>query len=108
MYFYCYKIQFLDGSYYFGSRQSVVEPSQDTYWGSPVTHKAKWEQEMFQKTILSEHANRDEALEEEKLLIGDLWKTDDKCLNAMHPSNLGWHDEVAERKRRANISKVLP
>ena len=64
-YFYTYKINFVDGFYYFGSRKTEVKPKDDIYWGSPKTHKDKWKTTMFSKTILNVFENGKEMMNEE-------------------------------------------
>lgn len=87
MYFYTYRIDFVDGYYYYGSRKSKVKPEEDKYWGSPKTHKEKWNTTMYSKTILSVFDDPSDMLNEERLLIGDNYKEDSLCLNQHNNDN---------------------
>jgi hypothetical protein len=105
IHYYTYKITFVDGYYYFGSRKCNVEPEKDVYWGSPKTHKDKWNTTMFFKTILNVFENGKEMLEEETNLIGDLYKTDPFCLNQHNNDNfstLGLTFSEESRKRMSD------
>jgi len=105
-YFYTYKIQFVDGYYYYGSRQSKVDPKSDIYWGSPKTHKEKWNTTHYEKTILNVFECGEEMLREETELIGDKYKTDEFCLNQHNNDNFStlgmvYSEESREKMRRA-------
>ena len=79
---YTYKITFETGHYYFGSRSCKCQPSDDTtYSGSPVTNKYYWKDHQFTKEIIKICSDIKELMLEEHKLIGDLYKTDDLCLN---------------------------
>lgn len=81
-YYYTYRIDFKDGSYYYGSRVSNVPPEKDAnYNGSPVTYKHKWETEKYKKTIIESFSSYEEMMDAESLLINDNFKEDIKCLN---------------------------
>jgi hypothetical protein len=109
---YTYKIDFVDGYYYYGVRQCECDPIEDVYFGSPRTHKAKWNTTMFTKTIVSEHNTREEAMEEEKELIGDNFKSDPMCLNehnAIHFDRLGakHRQESKDKMKKSMKGRVI-
>ena len=83
-YFYTYRIDFSDGTFYIGSRKSKVPPEEDiAYLGSPVTHKDKWYDASLTKikTIISEsYINSHDMREHESELIKESWD-DLFCLN---------------------------
>jgi hypothetical protein len=84
---YVYKIEFETGHFYFGSRSSECEPEQDSYLGSPVTHKTHWEQHDPKKTVLMKLDTREEASEYENVLIEWGW---DVCKNlSLNACNYG-------------------
>lgn len=110
-YFYTYKINFVDGHYYFGSRKSFVKPEKDVYWGSPKTHKDKWNTTMFYKTILNVFKDGLEMMNEETQLIGDLYKTDPLCLNQHNNdsfSTLGMVHSEESRQKMSEKKKGIP
>lgn len=78
---YVYRIDFEDGSWYWGVRLCPpgIRPEEDTYSGSPITHKEKWK-EKFTKTIIKEFDNYTEAGSYELELIRRDWQND-LCLN---------------------------
>jgi len=78
---YVYKITFVDGSYYYGSRSSSVPPQEDVYWGSPITNKNRWREMMYGKEILRTFPNRDECTAFELDLIRPVFRDDPYCLN---------------------------
>lgn len=110
-YFYTYKINFVDGFYYFGSRKSNVEPQDDVYWGSPKTHKDKWKTTMFFKTILNIFEDGKQMMNKETELIGDRYKTDPLCLNQHNNNNFStlgmtYTEKSREKMRRAKDNYV--
>jgi len=65
---YTYKITFPDqGWWYWGVHKE--RRYGESYWGSPTTHKAKWENFEFEKQILEFFDSYEEALRVEKRLI---------------------------------------
>lgn len=78
---YCYKIEFPTGHVYFGVRSCNCKPKDDTYLGSPYTHKEYWDLYEPKKTILKEFSNRKEAEEAEKFLINWQWNSTDTGKN---------------------------
>jgi hypothetical protein len=107
MYFYTYRIDFVDGYYYYGSRKSKVKPEEDKYWGTPKTHKEKWNTTMYCKTILDVFDNSTRMLNEETLLIGTNFKDDPFCLNQHNNDNfttLGMKMSD-ETKRKQSLKK---
>lgn len=110
-YFYVYKIQFVDGFYYYGCRQSKVKPEEDVYWGSPKTHKEKWNTTHYEKIILNVFENGEEMLREETELIGDNYKTDEFCLNQHNNDNFStlgmvFSEQSREKMRKAKVGFV--
>jgi len=87
MNYYTYKINFVDGFYYYGRRSCKCRPEDDTYYGSPKTHKDKWRTTMFSKEIISTHNTLEESDIAEGELIGDSYKTDPLCLNEHNRGN---------------------
>ena len=112
MYFYTYRIDFVDGYYYYGSRKSKVKPEEDKYWGSPKTHKEKWNTTMYWKTILNVFGVDNGMLEEETNLIGDNYKNDPFCLNQHNNDNfttLGMKmSEETRRKQSERKQNYIP
>jgi len=105
-FFYTYRIQFVDGYYYYGSRRSFVEPSKDVYWGSPKTNKDKWNTTQYEKVILDVCDTGEEMMICESKLIGDKYKTDEWCLNQHNNGNFStlgmkYSDESREKMRKA-------
>lgn len=83
---YCYRIDFSDGFFYIGSRRSTLPPSEDVkYMGSPITHKAKWNDPTLTKTktILRENYSSFEEMRDHEIeLIRQAWDFDlEHCLN---------------------------
>jgi hypothetical protein len=82
--YYCYKIEFSDGSCYFGSRACDCKPVDDEqYNGSPgVAIKAKWLTHLYSKTVLACFDNATDARTAERKLIRSGWKLfGSLCLN---------------------------
>jgi hypothetical protein len=109
-YNYTYRIDFVDGYYYYGCRVCYVEPHLDVYWGSPKTHKEKWMTTMYQKTLLNVwEGNRSAMIAEEASLIGDKYKTDPLCLNRHNhqnnPFHFGLSSESIQKSRQSKIGK---
>lgn len=105
MYFYTYRIDFVDGYYYYGSRKSKVKPEEDKYWGSPKTHKEKWNTTMYWKAILSVFDDPSDMLNEERLLIGDNYKEDSLCLNQHNNDNFSTIGMKMSKKTRKKQSE---
>ena len=78
---YVYKIEFEDGSWYWGVRlcPKNVFPTEDKYTGSPVTHREKWK-EKFKKSVVKEFEDYAEATAYEIELIRRDWENN-LCLN---------------------------
>jgi hypothetical protein len=77
---YGYKILFEDGSWYWGTSQyKGAPPEKDGYYGSPVTHKAKW-REPHSKIVLKIFHNEQERCDYENIcILPDL--DNPRCLN---------------------------
>ena len=105
--YYTYRIDFVDGTYYLGSRKSKSETAEeDLYWGSPVTNKEKWMTTMYGKTIISSTNSVELNRRCEHAFIGDKWKTDDRCLNATNGLAAITPEHLPQSHRDA-ISKAL-
>ena len=124
-YYYTYQIfindssSTLDGCYYFGKRESTLEPSKDIYWGSGVIldkYIKKHGTDKLQKTIINVFSCREELnnaeyelIEQKRKELGNL------CLNR-HEGGSGGHwveycspEEYESRceKVRAALQKKL-
>jgi len=81
MFHYTYKLESEDGFFYIGSRTCSCDPCDDPYMGS-----GNWPREktrngvLLNKSILSIHADRKTACEQESFLIEQNWN-DPKCMN---------------------------
>jgi hypothetical protein len=112
-----YKITFPEtGEYYFG-KHTTSKNGDDGYRGSGhllEERKASGQQFIFE--ILSYHNSSKEAFEAEKAIIGDLWKTDDLCLNLVPGGKGGWEDRINwkgvpksdEQRRKMSLSNSKP
>jgi len=103
---YTYKINFVDGCFYYGKRLLKSEnPLTDGYYGTPVTHKEKWSTIMFWKEIVEEYDDWIECSKKEIELIRPLLN-DPMCLN----ENCGGYisfDILRENGRRAGTIQPL-
>lgn len=106
MNYYTYRIDFVDADYYYGRRQCECDPVDDKYYGSPVTHKCKWQTTEFKKTIINTYETLQEQVDAESELIGDKWKTDPKCLNnSAGGASYFHHKHTEESKLKMSASK---
>lgn len=87
-YHYIYRIDFLlnKGAYYIGKRSVNYLPQNDnSYLGSGIYPKRYFSKygvkNTYIKTILETNPTKEINAEREKILIGDLWKTDVNCKN---------------------------
>lgn len=94
--FYTYKITASDSDkYYYGvshvkqAKATAEDCLKDGYWGSGGGGEANkfrtWKKKhegKLQKEVLAVFPRQAQAYAQEKLLIGDLWKTDPLCLNS--------------------------
>ena len=81
-YYYLYKIEFPNGKYYLGKH--TTKNINDGYGGSGVLLPREYSRNdinLTNKIILKFFQNSDELDEEELKLIGDLYLTDENCLN---------------------------
>ncbi len=73
--------------YYFGVRNIYKkEPQFDGYYGSGnglEVFRKLYGKDCFRKEVLKIFADREECLQEERRLVGDLWATDPFCINKM-------------------------
>jgi hypothetical protein len=107
MNYYTYRIDFVDADYYYGRRQCECDPVDDKYYGSPVTHKDKWQTTEFKKTIINTYETLQEQVDAESELIGDKWKTDPKCLNnSAGGASYFHHKHTEETKSKIRAAKT--
>ena len=77
---YVYKILFADGCWYWGTSQyKGLPPEQDNYYGSPVTHKTKWEEPHCKIVVKLFYEEGSRLDYEEMCILPDLGNP--KCLN---------------------------
>lgn len=89
MFYYTYKITFIDGRYYFGKHQT--KDLNDDYAGSGNKVIALQEAGLpYKKVILKFYNNTKDLNDAEKSLIGDLWFSDPMCLNLSTGGDGGW------------------
>lgn len=104
MYHYVYKISFVSGDYYIGKHST--EDLCDDYKGSGVELKERYENNLpYEFTILKHFNSSAAAYDYEYELIGELWKTDDSCLNRCPGGLRGFVDitglpKTTEHKRK--------
>lgn len=99
---YVYKILFDDGCWYWGtSEYKNARPEVDGYYGSPVTHKAKWN-EPHVKIVVKLFYDEDSRLDyEEMCILPDL--NNPKCLNE-HAAR-SFSKEVCRKAGRISAEK---
>lgn len=107
MTYYTYKITFVDGYYYYGSRGTNLLLEEDMYWGTPVTNKEKWKTTMYFKTILDEYLVYKECVDAEIALIKPVYKTDKLCLNVGCGRGVNMTKEVREKLSKSHKGKTL-
>jgi len=91
MFYYTYKITFIDGRYYFGKHQT--KDLNDNYAGSGKKVIALQEAGLpYEKEILKFYNNTKDLNNAEKHLIGDLWYSDPMCLNLAIGGDGGWEE----------------
>jgi hypothetical protein len=104
---YGYKIVFSDGSWYWGTSQyKGLPPEKDGYYGSPVTHKAKWN-DPHSKIVLKVFYDEQTRLDYEEICIAsDL--NNPKCLN--EHNGRGFSREACRKggKAAADKSRGVP
>jgi hypothetical protein len=79
-----------------------VKPAEDVYWGSPKTHKEKWNTTHYEKIILNVFDNRSLMKEEEHTLISNSMGIDEKCLNCNNGGIVYFDEEVRRKISEAN------
>lgn len=103
---YIYKINFVDGHYYYGKRLLKGEhPMTDGYYGTPITHKDKWKTTMFWKEVIEVYDDWIECSKEEIEIIRPVLN-DPMCLN----ENCGGYSSLEilkENGRRAGKMQPL-
>jgi len=100
---YGYKIVFSDGSWYWGTSQyKGLPPEKDGYYGSPVTHKAKWN-DPHSKIVLKVFYDEQTRLDYEEICISsDL--NNPKCLN--EHNGRGFSREACRKGGKAAAEKL--
>jgi hypothetical protein len=86
MKYYTYKVLFNNDDYYLGQHKTF--DLDDGYTGSGK--KLKERNDPFEFTILEYYNSQDELNDAERDLVGDLWWTDEKCLNMKEGGTGGW------------------
>lgn len=98
MYYYVYKICFVDGCFYYGSRKSRFPPEQDKYFGSPVTFKEKWLTTHYWKEIVEVFSCEVECSKREVSLIAE-FRESEHILNANIGGRIIWSPQMIELQR---------
>lgn len=103
-YHFLYKIEFPNGKYYLG--EHTTSKLNDGYCGSGALLPFEFEKcNIFdvKKTILSFYATKEEMELNEEKIIGDLYRTDKKCLNLISGGSKGFDKHIIEKS--SNIRK---
>jgi len=104
-YIYVYTIEYSNSDYYIGYHTTT--DLNDDYSGS---NKRKSEGTAVKRIVHKFFDTRKDAGKYEKILVGDKWKDDDKCLNAMLGGCIGGIQtlpkEIVDEWRRENLKKV--
>lgn len=114
MHHYVYRIDFPStGEYYIGKHST--DNLQDGYLGSGANLQERYDNRLpYEFSIINKYTSEDEAYEAEKILIGDLWDTDDKCLNKIPggktgiPENMKGVPKSSEHKQKISASNRKP
>ena len=126
-YYYIYKITFLKGKlkgkYYIGKKVGYKpDIINDGYFGSGIVCTRYYKKyppvigETITKEILDVCESKEQLAECEKKWIGDLWETDDLCVNMKSGGEGGWDfckgkSMPAEQRRKiseSNKGKIMP
>lgn len=104
-YLYVYRIDYDNGDYYLGYHKT--NNLNDDYKGSNFR---KSEGSIISRTIISFHKDFTDVANAEKVIVGDLWKSDVRCLNQV-PGGIigGWQNlpkEVVDEWRRETLEKI--
>ena len=111
-YYYTYKVQCTavgyEDYYYFGKH--VTSNLDDGYKGSGKKLQEYYKQypDDYTFTILSFYSNKTELNIAEQKLIGDLWKTDEYCLNCTAGGNGSWVAASENNKGKPSPNKGKP
>ena len=105
---YTYRIDFVDGFFYHGSKKNDkgMNPEVDGYYGSPITHKEKWSDTMYSKTVLETFSNYEKCRETEDELIRDHWGHP-MSLNRACAGMVMMTDEIRRKISKANKGKIV-
>lgn len=110
---YLYRIDFVDGDYYYGKKKRSRDdhdPTLDKYWGSPgKTHRDKWKTTMFSKTIVAYLWVKDEREAgeiEDNLIRKNGWNTK-SCLNSRLGMNISTAACVEAGKKVGRMTAEL-
>lgn len=107
MYYYTYRINFVDLYYYIGKRTCYCPPAEDIYWGTPITHKDKWNTTMFWKEITGVWESAEILGEQEKKQIEPYYKSDPFCLNMNCGGNFGGSSRSCSEEIKNTILERL-
>lgn len=100
---YIYKINFIDGYFYYGKRILKSDnPITDGYYGTPITHKEKWNTTMFWKEIIQIYNDWGECSKKEMELIKPNLN-DPFCLN----ENCGGYISIEGFRKGGSIGGKL-
>jgi len=101
-FYYLYKIVFPNGNYYIGEHKT--KNLYDGYGGSGALLPREYSRcdiNEVKKIILGFFKNMEELSQEEKRAIGNLYETDEKCLNLMEGGSSGFSDSVFKKSSSA-------
>jgi len=102
---YTYRINFVDGYYYYGKRKLKGEqPLYDGYYGTPMTNKEKWNTTMYWKEVIQEYDNWEECSKSEIVLIRPVLN-EELCLNE---NCGGWASLEIMRENGRHWGKTQP
>lgn len=105
-YHYLYRIEFPNGNYYLGEHTTKI--INDGYAGSGVMLPREYGRcniTEVKKIILSFYKTKSEMEEEEKKLIGDLYKTDKKCLNLIPGGSSGFNEKIINEMIKSRVGR---
>lgn len=114
--YYIYKITFLKGrlknKYYIGMHiGNNIDLLNDNYFGSGAVCKDYYQKyppilgETINKDILEICSSKEELLAKEELYIGDLWKTDEMCVN-LRKGGMGGGSPKGRKLSEATRKKI--
>lgn len=105
MYHYVYKVLFESGEYYIGKHSTA--DLDDGYKGSGRSLKELYNQYLpYSFVILKKFQSSAEAYEYEQSIVGDLWETDNRCLNRCPGGIRGFFDITGLPKSDDHKKKI--